>query len=214
MNLPIEVHVDAPAAARRVAALITERARGSVESQNRFTLAVSRAPEMLGILGGEDLPWAQITVYQVDERVAPAGHEDRNHTRIRAALPQRSVRPMPVEDENLDEASERYAAEVPKPLDLVHLGLGQDGHTASLVPGDPVLDVHDRLVAVTHEYQGRRRMTLTYPALDAAREIVWLVTGNRKRDALRRLLAGDTSIPASRIANPHQLVVADEDALS
>ena len=119
---------------------------------------------------------------------------------------------MPVEDPDLEAAARRYAEELPARLDLVHLGLGADGHTASLVPGDPVLDVEDALVAVTGEYEGRRRMTLTYPALAAAREIVWLVTGAEKREALARLIAGDTSIPAARVENPLQLVVADAEA--
>jgi 6-phosphogluconolactonase len=170
---------------------------------------------MLRALAVEDVPWQQTTVYQVDERVAPAGHADRNLTQLLAALPaaaHASVRPMPVEDADLEHAADRYAAALPPQLDLVHLGLGTDGHTASLFPDDPVLEVADRLVVVTGAYQGRRRMTLTYPALDTAREIVWLVTGEEKREALARLLAGDETIPAARVANDVQLVVADEAA--
>ena len=120
---------------------------------------------------------------------------------------------MPVDDPDLDAAAARYAAELPEQLDLVHLGLGEDGHTASLVPGDPVLGAREHLVAVTREYQGRQRMTLTYPALARAREIVWLVTGESKRDPLAKLLAGDKSLPAARIVNENQLVVADAAAV-
>jgi 6-phosphogluconolactonase/glucosamine-6-phosphate isomerase/deaminase len=170
---------------------------------------------MLRALADEDVPWQETAVYQVDERVAPTGHPHRNLIRLLAALPRAalgSVCPMPVEEPDLEHAADRYAAELPPQLDVVHLGLGADGHTASLVPGDPVLDVRDRPVAVTAEYQGRRRMTLTYPALDAAREIVWLVTGEDKREAVAQLLAGDTSIPAARISNPRQLVVCDAAA--
>ncbi len=87
-------------------------------------------------------------------------------------------------------------AEIPKSLELVQLGPGADAHTASLVPGDPVLDVSDRAVALTGDCQGRRRMTLTYPALDRARRLLWVVSGADKADALHRLLAGDRSIPA------------------
>jgi len=172
---------------------------------------------MLDALATDDLPWSAMSIYQVDERIAPTGHADRNHTAIFAGLPpeaKASLRPMPVEEAKLDEAAVRYATELPAHLDLVHLGLGPDGHTASLMPGDPVLEIRDRLVAITREYQGRRRMTLTYPALAAACEIVWLVTGETKRDALARLLAGDASIPAARIFNPRQLAIADEAAMS
>jgi 6-phosphogluconolactonase len=98
-------------------------------------------------------------------------------------------------------------------LDLVHLGLGPDGHTASLVPGDSVLDVTDTDVALAGPYQGRRRMTLTYPALDRARRILWLVTGEEKVLMLARLRDGDTSIPAGRVSQHHALVLADRAAV-
>lgn len=220
MTLALEVVPDARAAADRVAALVAARAREVAQREGAFSIAVSGGTtpeEMFRALGDEDLPWQQTTIYQVDERVAPAGSADRNLTQLLAALPRAalgSVRPMPmpVKDPDIEQAAERYAAELPPQLDLVHLGLGADGHTASLVPGDSVLEVKHRLVAVTREYQGRRRMTLTYPALDAAQEIVWLVTGRDKRDALARLLDRDTSIPAARVSNPRQLVVCDAEA--
>jgi 6-phosphogluconolactonase len=167
-------------------------------------------------LGKAEIDWDHVDVFQVDERVAPDGDDDRNLTHIRANLPDAALerlRPMPVTDDDLDAAARRYEAELPKPLDLVHLGIGPDGHTASLVPGDPVLDVSDRFVALTGgEYQGRRRMTLTYPALAAARDIFWLVAGEDKRDALAKLLAGDPSIPAGRVEASDGLVLADEAA--
>ena len=156
-----------------------------------------------------------MAIFQVDERVAPPGHPDRNLSELLAALPGEArpdLRPMPVDDPDLDAAAARYAAELPERLDLVHLGLGEDGHTASLIPGDPILEVHGPLVAVTGEYQGWRRMTLTYPALARAHEIVWLVTGESKREPLAKLLAGEESIPAARIMNESQLVIADEAA--
>lgn len=217
MTLSLEVAPDATGAAIRVAALIAERARATAERGRVFSLALSKSPpELLRTLHDADLTWPSIRVYQVDERVAPTGHADRNLTHMLEELPaaaHESIRPMPVGNPELEAAAERYAAELPAQLDLVHLGLGTDGHTASLVPGDPVLDVFDRVVAVTDEYQGRRRLTLTYPALDAAREIVWLVTGASKREPLSRLLARDSSIPAARVSNDRQRVVADNAAV-
>jgi 6-phosphogluconolactonase len=216
LSLPLEVHPDATEAARRVGALVADQAHAMVEQSGTFSLALSKAPpELLDAIGSAGVLWTATNVYQVDERVAPASHPDRNYTHLTAALPPdalASIRPMPVEDPELEVGAARYEAGLPPSLDLVHLGLGPDGHTASLLPNDPVLDVRDRLVAVTGEYQGRRRMTLTYPALEAAREIVWLVSGAGKRDVLPRLLEGDASIPAGRIANPHQLVVCDQAA--
>jgi 6-phosphogluconolactonase len=210
VTIELEVLADAEEAAARVGSLVGARAG---EADGSFSVALSKTPRALldAIVAGEP-PWETVDVFQVDEREAPAGHPARNAVALLGALPPESVHPMPVEDPDLEAAARRYAAELPPSLDLVHLGLGADGHTASLIPGDPVLDVADRLVAVTGEYQGHRRMTLTYPALESAREIVWLITGDAKREMLMRLLARDDSIPAGRIANPRQLVVADEEA--
>jgi 6-phosphogluconolactonase len=173
---------------------------------------------MLELLDPEALAGEGVSVFQVDERVAPDGDPDRNLTQVQAALPEAAlerVRPMPVLDPDLEAAAARYAEELPEQLDLVHLGLGPDGHTASLVPGDEVLEVADRRVALTGgEYQGRRRMTLTYPALEGARRLLWLVTGEDKREALELLLAGDRSIPAGRVAVTDAIVVCDRAAAS
>jgi 6-phosphogluconolactonase len=216
VTLELEVAADSDEAARRVGALVAQRAREAVDARGRFTVALSKVPSTLvGAFVAGEPPWGAVDVYQVDERVAAAGSPDRNLTAILAAFPPEAVDsllPMPVEAPDLDDAARLYEEELADPLDVVHLGLGDDGHTASLVPGDPVLDVRDRRVAVTDEYQDFRRMTLTYPALDSAREIVWLVTGEEKRDVLARLLDGDDSIPAGRIANPRQLVFADQAA--
>jgi 6-phosphogluconolactonase len=199
--------------------MIAAAARQAIGERGRFSFAVSggKTPwPMFARLGEMDLDWNHIDVFQVDERVAPDGDPDRNLTHIRANLPEVALarlRPMPVTDEDLDAAATRYEAELPKPLDLVHLGIGPDGHTASIVPGDPVLEVTDRLVALTgSEYQGRRRMTLTYPALAEARKILWLIAGEDKRDALAKLLAGDPSIPAGRVEAADATVLADEAA--
>jgi 6-phosphogluconolactonase len=216
VTIELEVEPDPLAAARRVGSLIAERARRRGTNGGRFSVALSKTPPaLLEALAAAGPAWESLGIYQADERVASAGTADRNLTAILAALPPEAVdslRPMPVEAPDLEDAARLYESELPDPVDLVHLGLGPDGHTASLLPGDPVLEVDDGRVAVTGEYQGFRRMTLTYPALDAARELVWLVTGEEKRDALARLLAGDGSIPAGRLSNPNQLVVADETA--
>ena len=166
-----------------------------------------RSPwSMLAILGDlEEMPWAETELFQVDERIASPGSEDRNLTHMVLGLSmdhQSALRPMPVTNRDLDAAAHEYETSLPERLDLVHLGLGPDGHTASLVPGDPVLEVDDQRVAVTtNEYQGHRRMTLTYPALAEARQIIWLVTGEEKRDPLQKLIAADPSIPAGRVRN-------------
>ena len=214
----IEVLADAEAVAARAAAFVAAEARAAVAERGRFTFAVSggRTPwVMFRHLAREDVPWAETAIFQVDERVAPAGDPDRNLTHLLASLPPgggAEVHPMPVEEADLDAAAARYALSLPTDLDLVHLGLGPDGHTASLVPGDPVLDVTDRLVAVTGAYQGRQRMTLTYSGLARARRVLWLVTGADKVDALRRLRAGDRSIPAGRVTAPDAVLIADAAA--
>jgi 6-phosphogluconolactonase len=162
----------------------------------------------------ESMPWNEIRIFQVDERVAPDGDPDRNLTHLRQALGQATpeVVAMPVTDEDLGVAADKYARQLPDSFDVVHLGLGPDGHTASLVPADPVLNVTDRLVALTEPYQGRRRMTLTYSGLERAEQLLWLVAGEDKRDALARLLAGDQSIPAGRVRAKDSTILADAAA--
>jgi 6-phosphogluconolactonase len=208
---------DARAAAERAAELVAGVAAQAIAERGRFAFAVSGGSTpgaMFAALYGR-MPWDKVTIFQVDERVAPDGDPDRNLTLLERSLPPggvADVRPMPVTASDLEEAAARYASALPEQLDLVHLGLGPDGHTASLVPGDPVLEITDRDVALTGEYQGRRRMTLTYPPLDRARRILWLVTGEDKADALGRLRAGDGSIPAGRVSAANALVVSDAAA--
>ena len=251
----MEILEDPDSVAWRAAHLISEAARAAVAARGRFVLAVSggRTPWlMLRYLAGQELPWDGIYVVQADERVAPAGHPDRNLTHLRESLaghqdssaapraesrlqlrpelraklrpglrPEphlESILAMPVEEADLAAAAGRYALELervagsPPVLDLVHLGLGADGHTASLIPGDPVLEVDDADVAVTGVYQGRRRMTLTYPIIDRSRGVLWVVTGSEKADMLARLRAADPMIPAGRVAQGRAIVVADRAA--
>jgi 6-phosphogluconolactonase len=223
----VETLADAISVARAGAAFTAAEARAAVAARGRFIVAFSggRTPwTMLRALAVEQMPWAGVHVVQVDERVAPDGDPDRNLTHLRESLlahcPLRpeQVHAMPVESADLDTASGQYAmtlrqiAGSPAVLDLAHLGLGPDGHTASLVPGDPVLDVTDADVALTGPYQGRRRMTLTYPLLNRSRRILWLVTGGEKAEMLARLRRGDRSIPAGRIRQDRALVLADHGA--
>jgi 6-phosphogluconolactonase len=222
-----EVFKDADSVARAAATTIATDARAAIAARGLFALAVSGGHTpwiMLRALAGEDIPWAGIHIYQVDERLAPAGDLDRNLTHLEENLLQHApLRPeqihaMPVEAPDLQAAATQYAlalrkvAGSPPVLDLVHLGLGPDGHTASLVPGDSVLDVTDKDVALTGVYQGRRRMTLTYPAINRARRILWVVTGSEKTEMLRRLREGDVSIPAGRVHREQALLLADQAA--
>jgi 6-phosphogluconolactonase len=225
--MKIEVYSNADAVAQKAAALVAAEARTAVAARGAFLMAVSggHSPwEMLRALAGEDVPWDAVHVVQVDERIAPAGDPDRNLTHLHESLVEHApLRPdrihaMPVESPNLQAACEEYArtlrtiAGSPPVLDLVHLGLGPDGHTASLVPGDAVLEIKDADVALTGLYQGRRRMTLTYPILNRSRRVLWLVTGSEKAGMLARLRAGDVQIPAGRIRADHALILADRTA--
>ena len=223
----LEVLEDADSVARQGAAHIASEARAAVRVRGRFVLAVSGGQTpwvMLRALADEDVPWPSVHVLQVDERIAPAGDPDRNLTHLaesllsRAPLPPAQLHAMAVEAADPGDAALRYArtleklAGSPPVLDLAHLGLGADGHTASLVPNDPVLDVTDRSVAVTRVYRGRRRMTLTYPVLNRARNVLWLVTGAEKVPMLKRLLAHDATIPAGRVRPDNAFVLADRAA--
>jgi 6-phosphogluconolactonase len=225
--MKIEVLADAELVARQAAEVIANEARAAVKARGRFTVAISggRTPwAMLRALSTLDVPWTNVHVLQVDERIAPEGHADRNLTHLRASLlaDARSgpvqIHAMPVESADIGEAAVSYAqtlvdvAGSPPVLDLVHLGMGPDGHIASLIPGDPVLDVTDADVALTGLYQGRRRMTLTYPAINRARRVLWLITGEDKAAMLVRLRRGDPAIPAGRVRQDRAVVLADRAA--
>jgi len=225
--MKIEVLADADAVARKAAAVIATEARAAVAARGRFVMAVSggKTPwAMLRALADEEVPWSSVHVFQIDERIAPAGDPDRNRTHLtesllsRAPLPPAQLHAMPVEAADLEAAAFHYGktlealAGSPPVLDLAHLGLGPDGHTASLVPNDPVLAVTDRNVALTGVYMGRRRMTLTLPVLNRARKVLWLVTGGEKVPMLKRFLAHDPTIPAGRVRPDDALVLADRAA--
>jgi len=225
--MDIRIFPDAESVAHEAAMIVAREARTAIGLRDRFVFAVSGGHTpwmMLRALADETVPWNAVHIVQVDERIAPDGDPDRNLTHLRESLLGHSsirdahIHPMPVQASDLNRAAKEYAATLekiagsPPVLDLVHLGLGPDGHTASLVPGDPVLNVAESDVALTGVYQRRRRMTLTYPILNRARQVLWLATGADKAEMVSRLYAGDTSIPAGRIQREHALVLADSAA--
>ena len=222
-----EILSTSDAVAARAAQIIASDARAAVAARRRFVMAVSggRTPwQMLRALANEEMPWANVHVVQVDERIAPAGDKDRNLTHLcesllsHAPIPENQIHAMPVEAADLDQACRDYTALLnsicgnPAVIDLTHLGLGPDGHTASLIPGDPVCEVHDAEVALTGLYQNRRRMTLTYPILNRSRHVLWVVTGAEKSPMLPLLLSGDAGIPAGPIAQLNATLLADAPA--
>jgi 6-phosphogluconolactonase len=225
--MKIEVFDNADLVAQKAASFIAGEARKFIALRGHFIIAVSggKTPwKMLRALANEDVPWEGMHILQVDERLAPEGDPDRNLTHLRESLighapilPER-IYAMQVLEKDPEAAATTYAHTIrqitgsPVIIDLIHLGLGPDGHTASLIPGDPVLDVTDKDVALTEIYQGRQRLTLTYPIINRARKILWLVTGSEKNEMLQRLLERDLSIPAGRISQEHALVLADKEA--
>jgi len=225
--MKVEVFADGDAVAKEAAATVASEARAAVTARGSFVMAMSGGHTpwlMLRALAHEDVPWEAVHLVQVDERVAPAGDSDRNLTHLLESLREvdslrlDQIHAMPVEATDLELAAVQYATDLnkiagsPAVLDLVHLGLGPDGHTASLVPGDPVLDVTNTDVAITGVYQKRRRMTLTYPIINRARRVLWLVTGKDKAEMVGRLRDGDTSIPGGRVQKDRALMLADRAA--
>jgi len=199
----------------------------SIGRRTRASIALSGGSTslpMLRALAGESLDWSVIHVYQVDERVVPRGDPARNLAALdeilvwRGPLPRRNLHPMWVDRADLSGAAESYAGELaqvagdPPILDLVHLGLGEDGHTASLFPGDPVLEIKDRSVGLTREQAGHRRMTLTFPVLNRARSVLWFVTGANKAGVAGDLYAGGAPFPAGRVVRRRAVLVVDETA--
>lgn len=226
--MQIDIHEDGDAVAAAGARFVVEAAGRAIAARGVFTFAVSggRTPwQMMATLASAGLDWGKVHLFQVDERIAPAGDPDRNLTHLQESLlahvvvPAGNVHAMAVEADDPEAAARAYAADLariagtPAVLDLIHLGLGPDGHTASLVPADGVLEVRDRDVAITTTaYQGRHRMTLTYPVLDRARAILWLIDGEAKAPMLPRVKAGDPTIPAGRVRNPSSTAIVDRGA--
>ena len=218
ITVRLESLPDAVAAARRGAEVIAAAVRSAVDERGGAAIALSGGTTplpMFTALAEADVPWDALGIWQVDERIAPPGDDDRTLSHLQAALPRARIHEMPVDGDadGLEARAATYAAGLPARFDVVHLGMGDDGHTASLVPGDPVLAVRDRDVAITGVYEGRRRMTLTYPALDRARSVFFLVAGESKAPAVQKLLARDPSIPAARVRAGDQSAIVDQAAL-
>ena len=228
MSMKTELFSSADEVAERAAAYLEQLIRETLAHKNSFSMAISggRTPwQMLKILSKAALPWTRVNLFQVDERVAPDGHADRNLTQLFQAIAgsplvtRLHIFPMPVTAEDLDAAAGDYAELIHEitegeGLDLIHLGMGSDGHTASLVPGDAVLEVQDHGVACTQDlYQGRIRMTLTYPLLNSAKRILWIVTGSEKQEMVQRLLQKDASIPAGSVNQANAILFVDQAAM-
>lgn len=211
-------------AARAAADFVADCARTAIEERLRFTMALSGGStpwQMLGLLAEEEIDWSCVHVFQVDERQAPDGDKARNFTHIQAQLldkvPVRgeNIHAMPVNASTLQQGARDYertlehVAGRPVVLDLVHLGVGSDGHTASLLPGDALLGESMADVGVTPVYQGHPRMSLTYPAIDRARHILWLVNGADKSEMLQKVIEGDGAIPAGRVRQARATVITD-----
>jgi len=217
---------DAEAVAQKAVQIIAELAQEKIRLTGKFLFAVSGGStpwKVLRQLANTTLPWDAIELFQVDERIAPAGDTQRNLTQImqnlldHSALSLKQIHAMPVEQPDLESAAESYAQQLiklcgnPPKLDLIHLGLGEDGHTASLLPDDPARNSQE-LVTITKEYQGLQRMTMTYPVINAAQQRLWIVTGANKQSMLERLYQGDDSIPAGLVERTNAIILADQNA--
>ena len=222
----MEILPDRRALAAGAADLVAARLVEAAGARGRATLAVSGGgtPQaFFAELAGRELPWEAVHVFQVDERIAPPGHADRNLTGLQAALldrvpiPAANVHPMPVEEPDIEAAAAAYGEEIrvvsgpDGVLDVVHLGVGDDGHTASWPPGDPVVDATAD-VAVVGPFNGRLRMTLTPPPVNRAAWIMWEIVGESKAPVVARLLAGDPALPASRVRRHNVTLLADAAA--
>ncbi len=224
-RIRMEVLPNIEAVAKRAAGFIASEARTATAARNRFLLATSGGStpwRMLELLATEDMPWSKLHMFQVDERIVDASDPQRNLLKLqsnlltRVNIPSKQIFPMPVDDPDLSAAVAKYAKTLQQhagnspQLDLIHLGLGADGHMASLIPGDSILD-STAPVAISLPYQGTRRMTLTFSVINNARRILWVVTGSGKADALSKLLQGDRSIPAARVATDNAVLLVDAD---
>lgn len=189
------------------------RDRAALHERVSFAVSGGRTPwSVFRLLSRDTVPWNRVDLYQVDERVAPLHDPARNRSGLTESLlghVPAAFHAMPVESHDLVAAADSYASELPESLDVIHLGLGDDGHTASLVPGDAAILVEDRDVAVTDPYRGHRRMTLTQAALNRAGLLVWIVAGTDKAEMVERLVAGDPTVPAGLVSQDRAVLITD-----
>ncbi|HZB43073.1 MAG TPA: 6-phosphogluconolactonase [Ilumatobacter sp.] len=208
----MDVHVaDEPAVA--AARTIARRLRDAHGRRGVATLALSggsAAPAMIAALLLERVAWEVVTVWQVDERIAPDGDPDRNGLQLES-LPC-TVRLMPVTAADLRGAAARYARSLPDRFDIIHLGVGEDGHTASWPPGNDAVLGSERLVELVPPFNGRRRMTLTPRVVNSARARLVFATGAGKRPVIARWLGGDRSLPIANVRRTGTTVVLDPAA--
>lgn len=211
--------------AARAADITAAELNAALRERSRATLAVSggRSPKRyFEELSRREVPWDRVTILQVDERVVPEGSPERNLTDQIASFGDLEARwlPLPVSAHEDPKALKAFVEDLredagnPPVIDVIHLGLGDDGHTASLVPGDPVLDEKHHVLAHTGLYNGTRRLTLTEPVLSRARLVLWLVSGSNKAEPVKKLLAGDPSIPGSLVRAARQILIATPDVFN
>ncbi|MEX2122559.1 MAG: 6-phosphogluconolactonase [Woeseia sp.] len=221
-----QASADAAGAAQAAAEFIARRLTLAIEARARATLAISggRSPwKMFECLAGHGVEWSAVHVFQVDERIVPVDHAERNWKRFLESPLSRRIRdanrhPMPVamvEKEDAELAIGDYSrtlndfAGAPPVLDVVHLGIGADGHTASLFADDAPLHDTRHWVGVSRRHEGHRRLTLTLPVLNRAQSVVWFAVGASRRAVLARLHAGDPEIPASHVQRERAVCFTD-----
>jgi len=199
--------------AARAAVWVADRVWTAVALRGVAHVAVSGGSTpaaMFTVLCSLPLPWADVHVWQVDERVAPDGDADRNANQLTGfTAVGATVHLMDVTAPELAAAASHFASSLPDAFDVVHLGLGDDGHTASWPPGDAVWRTASPAqpdVAVVGPFNGHMRLTITPPIVDRARATMFLVGGAAKAEMVRRLISGDDTIPASRVHGPVTLL--------
>jgi 6-phosphogluconolactonase len=229
-QLETEVLNDPERLAQRAAEWLAAAAKAS---RDRFVVALSGGStpkRMYQILAGMDLPWQRTHWFWGDERFVPPDDVLSNYRMAREALfdhapvPAANIHPVPTQGLEPEAAAAAYEAELKRfyggerldpaqpVFDITLLGLGPDGHTASLFPGTAVLAERHKWVAAVIGAKDEARITFTYPLLESSRHIAFLVAGAEKRRMLGLLLGGDREIPAGRLSKEHAQVFADSAA--